>query len=363
MWASIPWTTGPDELERSFALYDVAIEGFKWSRPDEQVMSAAGPLDEAAAREVEEQLTTTHRQQINRRIPIPLPRPDFWNAVSRLLQSIDLDLHEAVRKHGFDLRVQNLQRRQATIRRVASELARRRLVAMMQHASSQSLRSPSPASQPNELPSLDWSRHDPAEREFYTTMKEQMDRFKLAVDWASMQNGLPAEAAASRPAVADLAPAGTTQLDAFTGSKEGLTGSPPPALAFEDPTPQDLQDLEMDEEERLLSERLDDWPEEAYLFEQGEATPKPKPKGKHAAALELAPAPDSEPTETPVAEASSADVPSASLSRVRILVSMEDAILGPAGEEIVLSSGDVHLLTADVADILVASGVAETAEL
>ena len=324
-------------------------------------MSAAGPLDEAAAREVEEQLTTTHRQQINRRIPIPLPRPDFWNAVSRLLQSIDLELHEAVRKHGFDLRVQNLQRRQATIRRVASELARRRLVAMMQHASSQSLRSPSPASQPNELPSLDWSRHDPAEREFYTAMKEQMDRFKRAVDWASMQNGLPAEVASSRPA-ADLAPRGTTQLDAYTQGPEGLTGSPPPALAFEDPAPAMLQDSQMDEEERLLSERLDDWPEEEYLFEHPEPTPKPSAKGRHAAALELAPT--SEVSTQPIEEAVPAvDGAESALSRVRILASMEDPILGPSGEEIVLSSGDVHLLTPDVAEILVASGVAEAANL
>jgi hypothetical protein len=52
-----------------------------------------------------------------------------------------------------------------------------------------------------------------------------------------------------------------------------------------------------------------------------------------------------------------------SLARVRILASMEDPILGPDGEDIVLSSGDVHLLTPDVADILVASGVAEAAEL
>ena len=325
-------------------------------------MSAAGPLDEAAAREVEEQLTTTHRQQINRRIPIALPRPDFWNAVSRLLHSIDLELHEAVRKHGFDLRVQNLQRRQATIRRVASELARRRLVAMMQHASSQSLRSPSPAGQPNELPSLDWSRHDPAEREFYTTMKEQMDRFKLAVDWASMQNGLPAEAAATRSTPADFAPPGTTQLDAYTQGSEGLTGSPPPALAFEDAEPRDVHDVEMDEEERLLSERMDDWSEEEYLFDQPEPSPKSTPKGRHAAALELAPSAGSaspEPVDAPLAE----EEASTPLARVRILASMEDAILGPAGEEIVLSAGDVHLLTPDVAEILVASGVAEAAEL
>jgi hypothetical protein len=42
---------------------------------------------------------------------------------------------------------------------------------------------------------------------------------------------------------------------------------------------------------------------------------------------------------------------------------MEDPILGPDGEEIVLSAGDVHMLTPDVAEILVASGVAESANL
>ena len=44
-----------------------------------------------------------------------------------------------IRKHG-DSRVQNEQKRQANVRHIASELARRRMVAMMQHAASQSLR-------------------------------------------------------------------------------------------------------------------------------------------------------------------------------------------------------------------------------
>ena len=116
------------------------------------------------------------------------------------------------------------------------------------------------------------------------------------------------------------------------------------------------------EEERLLSERMDDWSEEEYLFDQPEPSPKSTPKGRHAAALELAPSAGSaspEPVDAPMAE----EEASTPLARVRILASMEDAILGPAGEEIVLSAGDVHLLTPDVAEILVASGVAEAAEL
>ena len=199
-----------------------------------------------------------------------------------------------------------------------------------------------------------------------------MDRFKRAVDWASMQNGLPAEAASSRPGGSDLAPRGTTQLDAFTGG-EGLTGSPPPALAFEDPDPPGLLDSQMDEEDRLLSERLDDWPEEDYLFDNPDAAPKPPKEGRHSAALELAPAPTAQttPSVEPVPEPSSAEGATEAadeskqeaLARVRILASMKDPILGPDGEEIVLSSGDVHMLTPDVAEILVASGVAEAADL
>ena len=46
-----------------------------------------------------------------------------------------------VRKGSIDMRLQNLQKRQTNIRRIASELARKRMVAMMQHAASQALRS------------------------------------------------------------------------------------------------------------------------------------------------------------------------------------------------------------------------------
>ena len=360
-----------DRLERSFHPFAERHEGLKCPRPEGEGMSARGPLDEASAREIEEQLTTTHRTQVSRRIPVPLPRPDFWNAVSDLLRSIDLQLHEAVRKHGFDLRVQNLQRRQATIRRVASELARRRLVAMIQHASSQSLRTPSSIAQPTELASLDWSRHDPAEREFYTAMMQQMDRFKLAVDWAAMQNGLPAEVANAKGSTAmPVAPAGTTQLDAWSESPGGLTGREPPTLAFMDAAPgPELPDL--DEEEMLLADRIDAWDEEQYLIEQSApASPVVAPAGRHAAALELAPSNTAAPPalnattdDAAVEPAPSSEASTVHLARVRVVASMEDAIVGPDGEALWLAAGDVHMLDADVASILIESGIAEAADL
>lgn len=363
-------TVAEVRLERSFRLCGTLHEGLKCPRHEGAGMSARGPLDEASAREIEEQLTTTHRTQVSRKIPVPLPRPDFWNAVSDLLRSIDLQLHEAVRKHGFDLRVQNLQRRQATIRRVASELARRRLVAMIQHASSQSLRTPSSIAQPTELASLDWSRHDPAEREFYTAMMQQMDRFKLAVDWAAMQNGLPAEVASAKGGQATpVAPSGTTQLDAWSDGPGGLTGREPPALAFIDAGPGPA-DIELDEEEMLLADRIDAWNEEDYLMEHVEAdtTPVVASAGRHAAALELAPttqAPSHHPD--PQVKVIGASTPTEGdgplLARVRVVASMEDAIVGPDGASLLLAAGDVHLLDADVASILIESGIAEAADL
>ncbi|MEC7411768.1 MAG: hypothetical protein VYE08_03975 [Candidatus Thermoplasmatota archaeon] len=118
---------------------------------------------------------------------------------------------------------------------------------------------------------------------------------------------------------------------------------------------------------------MDDWPEEDYLFDNADPAPKPPREGRHSAALELAPAPTAqttpvvepvpEPTSTENATEAADESKQEALARVRILASMEDPILGPDGEEIVLSAGDVHMLTPDVAEILVASGVAESANL
>ena len=96
----------------------------------------------------------------------------------KLLAGIDAEIQDMLMNGITGLRLQNAQKRQANIRRIASELSRKRLVTMMQYLASQSLRTDSQLGTNQELQPMDWARHDPAEKAFYTGIVTQMDRFK-----------------------------------------------------------------------------------------------------------------------------------------------------------------------------------------
>ncbi len=51
-------------------------------------------LDDVQAREVEEQLFASLRQQTGRHMPIVLPRRDFWDKVGQLLDTIEMQIRE-----------------------------------------------------------------------------------------------------------------------------------------------------------------------------------------------------------------------------------------------------------------------------
>ena len=336
-------------------------------------MTPVQDLDSAQAQEIEEQLFTTHRQQIHRHVPVPLPRQDFWEMVRALLSTLDVEIQEMVRKGSTDMRLQNLQKRQTNIRRIASELARKRMVAMMQHVASKALRSGVNPSIAQELPSLDWQRHDPAEKAFYHALQLNVDRFKKEIDWQGMQQGLLGEL---RPSPRAHAP-GTMQLDAFMGEGQ-LTSQPPPDLAFED-TLEPLPAAEDDSEERWMDDAS--WAdEEAYLLadmaEQGvakstpAARPEPSSGAKHGAAMELAPSKEpmeviEDVPETPNASVEPQETPDAGDEnvRVRILETMPEPISDSSGEPLTLEAGDVHFLDEETAAWLIDAGVAERAEL
>ena len=97
-------------------------------------MAERTTLNQSQAKEVEEQLFSTLRQQTGRNIPMPLPRTDFWEKVGMLLETIEMEIHEIYRTIGPSLKLQTMQKRQANVRRTASELARKRIVALMQHS-------------------------------------------------------------------------------------------------------------------------------------------------------------------------------------------------------------------------------------
>ena len=336
-------------------------------------MAEDGFLDKAQAREIEEELFATRRQQASRHMPVPLPRQNFWEMVGRLLAGIDAEIQDMIMNGTTGLRLQNAQKRQANIRRIASELSRKRLVTMMQYLASQSLRTDSQLGTNQDLPPMDWARHDPAEKAFYTGIVTQMDRFKKLIDWDSMQKGILAEGMTERKKHSR----GTMQLDSFIENPAGLTGQSPPELIIDDEEPEiELVDSQYDEEDRIYSE---EWPDIDEYVKSGLDTPsedaKPEQKSaeksadKHMAAMELAPSKKQTKLiteETPDLSASevSDETPppektEQAMVRIRIVQSLPEPIVLGDGVEIMLEEDDIHFIDKGTADWLVESGVAE----
>ena len=346
---------------------------FKTCHVYQPMMTEDRYLDSAQAREIEEELFATRRQQSSRHVPIALPRPDFWVTVGKLLSDIDLDIQHMMMNGMTGIRLQNLQKRQANVRRIASELARKRLVAMMQHVASQSLRIASQPGMSQDMPPLDWQRHDPAEKAFYHGLQIQMDRFKKDIDWNSMQNG---ELSGNLIEKMVHSP-GTMQLDSFVEQDKGLTGSPPPDLIFADEDSQQDIISDMDEEDRFL---VDQWPDideftqsdlvENKPIEQVDLKSESQSK-KHSAAMELAPSKQS----TSTIELDSLEIitkqeieqdekPSNNdMIRIKVVESFPEPISVGDGEDILLEKDDVHYLDQETANWLIESGVAEVESL
>lgn len=336
-------------------------------------MAEDGFLDKAQAREIEEELFATRRQQASRHMPVPLPRQNFWEMVGRLLAGIDAEIQDMIMNGTTGLRLQNAQKRQANIRRIASELSRKRLVTMMQYLASQSLRTDSQLGTNQDLPPMDWARHDPAEKAFYTGIVTQMDRFKKLIDWDSMQKGILAEGMTERKKHSR----GTMQLDSFIENPAGLTGQSPPELIIDDEEPEiELVDSQYDEEDRIYSE---EWPDIDEYVKSGLDTPsedaKPEQKSaeksadKHMAAMELAPSKKQskliteETSDLSASEVGDETPPpektEQAMVRIRIVQSLPEPIVLGDGVEIMLEEDDIHFIDKDTADWLVESGVAE----
>ena len=332
-------------------------------------------LDKAQARDIEEELFATRRQQASRHMPVPLPRQNFWEMVGKLLAGIDAEIQDMLVNGITGLRLQNAQKRQANIRRIASELSRKRLVTMMQYLASQSLRTDSHQGISQDLPPMDWGRHDPAEKAFYTGIVTQMDRFKKLIDWESMQKGILGEGMIDRKKHSR----GTMQLDSFIRSPTGLTGQSPPELVIEDDEPDiEVVDSQYDEEDRIYDE---EWPDideyvKSGLELPGEENHKSEERAigeseKHLAAMELAPSKKQSKkiSEEPLPEIAE-DIPDkveksegSDMTRIRILQSLPDPVILMDGLEISLEEDDIHFIDKETADWLVEAGVAEVEEL
>ena len=318
-------------------------------------MSKGKPLDSGQARVIEEELYATLRKQVERNLPVPLPRVDFWENVSQLLDHIELELNELVSTEGHTLRAHTASRRQANVRRTLTELIRKRLSALLSYASTQSLRSTNSSTNnenKHKLAPIDWSRHDSAERQFFLSVNHLLDEFKQTISWNEMQNGQ------SHTSATPLAPLGSIQLDAYVNEPGGLTGQGPPSMIFENEIQKQPLQNEDDDEERIA--KIEAFPE---MMDDANRIIRDNPE--HNVSSELSPE-----LEEPIVinkKISASTVTTElyqpeKLVRIKITQSKEEPILTINGE-LDLQVGDIHMLENDTAEYLIEAGMAETAVL
>ena len=280
---------------------------------------------------VESQLHALLRKQAKHSLPVDLPRPDFWNVCSQLLQSIEMELTEISRTEGFSARAQTLSRRQANLRRTVADLTRHRLTAFVNHAALANLASTpfgdAAADASANMAPVDWQRQDGAERAFHSGVSELIEQYKRNISWSGLQEGVLETSIAQTPTT----PSGNAQLDQFV--EGGLTESPPPAVEVAD-SEEVWEDPDFDEEDRISM--MEEYPEisETNVGDDSDM------------------------------ENESVDpIASGSMMRLRILVDLPEPILDESGEEIELLEGDSFNCVPLMAETLIAAGWAEAVPL
>ena len=287
-------------------------------------------IDVSLAKQIEEELHAILRRQINRSGPVPLPRKDFWNKISDLCNYLEVEVNRLGKAEGWSLRTQAAAKRQSSIRRAASELARKRLVSMLEHSTTNLFTAnPFPGDgmiKSQGVESMDWGKHDSNERAFYTQVEELIRKFKHDIQWENIQFGVLGDFEEDTIKVA----VGTTQLDDFV--KEDITEDGQPELLFIEPDENQeyIDEFEDDEEERIANA-------ESYSDVSTEESVED---------IDLEVVSEFE-----------------SLMRIRIIKDGDEPFIDSKGNEFKLSNGDIHQLDESLATMLIQLEFAELAEL
>ena len=294
---------------------------------DEQMDNS---IDSNLAKQIEEELHAVLRRQINRSGPVPLPRKDFWKKISELCNFLEVEVNRLGKAEGWSLRTQAAAKRQSNIRRAASELARKRLVSMLEHSTTNLFNAnPFPGDgiiKFQGIESMDWGKHDSNERAFYLQVEDLIRKFKAEINWEKIQFGVLGNFDNKNLKV----PVGTTQLDDFID--EEFTKDGAPELFFvETETEQEIMDDFEDDEERIAN--AENFTES--LMEQ--------------------------PIQNVNEEIENSKIKS--ILRIRIIKEDEEPFLDPEGKELILTIGDIHQLDEAFANMLIDLGFAELAEL
>ncbi len=277
---------------------------------------------------VDRALDELARTQRRSSIPVELPMPNFWDAVGQLVQHLEAELAETIRSEGMTAKAQLQSRKLGVVRTAVKDLTRNRLNAFTQHAvltnliqSPEDLRS-STGIRPD---TIEWDKHDPSERVFYTGIGHLVDKYRHEVSWkALLSNNWDS------PAPPPMSSVHTPLTEFVPDSIKGEGGEESNAPVVIDSEPH-WEDPEYDEEDRIRE--IDEFPEIAPLgrgFVDGSAYQQQK---------------------------------DADMRRILILQDLDDPIITEGGEEITLTTGDIEFCPSIIADTLIAAGIAEAADL
>ena len=277
---------------------------------------------------VDRALDELARTQRRSSIPVELPMPNFWDAVGQLVQHLEAELAETIRSEGMTAKAQLQSRKLGVVRTAVKDLTRNRLNAFTQHAVLTNLiQSPEDSRSSTGIrpDTIEWDKHDPSERVFYTGIGHLVDKYRHEVSWkALLSNNWDS------PAPPPMSSVHTPLTEFVPDSIKGEGGEESNAPVVIDSEPH-WEDPEYDEEDRIRE--IDEFPEIAPLgrgFVDGSASQQQK---------------------------------DADMRRILILQDLDDPIITEGGEEITLTTGDIEFCPSIIADTLIAAGIAEAADL
>tara|TARA_B100000900_G_scaffold406820_1_gene418458 strand:+ start:3681 stop:4562 length:882 start_codon:yes stop_codon:yes gene_type:complete len=268
----------------------------------------------------------TRLQKSSPNLPKEITIPNFWSSIQQLLTNLENELAETIRNEGMNAKTQLQTRRLGVARTSVSDLTRLRMNAFAQHAILSNLvKTPNGKQNENQVPPLNWQRHDPSERIYYTGIERLVEKYKNDVLWDNMLHG-------GKPEVVKKSNlGGNAILTEFNESDDVLSKSIennlPPA-----PTQEMWNEPELDEEDRIR--QMDDYPE--------------GPTGAMPASS--------------IKESNSIGNLS-DMKRIRMLQDLTEPIIDEEGTEIQLTAGEVANFSSLMADTLIAAGFAESAEI
>ncbi len=302
--------------------------------PLSAVSQVAHMIDEVASSRLSKQelivvekalFELTRQQKSSPNFPKEISIPNFWSSIRQLLTHLENELAETIRNEGMNAKTQLQSRRLGVARTSVSDLTRLRMNAFAQHAIlSNLIKSPDGKQNENQVTPINWQRHDPSERIYYTGIERLVEKYKNDVSWDGMLHGGKPESI-KKPSLG-----GNLALTEFNDSEEILDSNQnisPPL-----PSQEIWDEPELDEEDRIR--QMDEFPERAT-------------GAMSATSIEEA---------SPIGNLSD-------MKRIRILQDLVDPIIDEDGTPIQLTAGEVANFSSLMADTLIAAGFAESAEI